>query len=517
MSNLITPTHQNGEHVSGNSLCKINSTFVTLDTFYGKVHVEWDPQAAVTPLGQMPFFIEFLKTTNLFDNFVEDFPLTPMSNRTANKRDVLGTLLLSILSGHTRYAHIMALRCDGVNAPLLGMNKIVSEDTARRTLLRVDEQAGNTCLEKHLRNSYYPLLSLPWIMDIDSTVKVLYGAQEGAEIGYNPKKPGRPSHNYHTYYISNIRMILDVEVEDGKSSASIYSAPKLWEIIDALPLDRRPAFIRGDSSYGTDNIMTAAEERKIKYLFKLKITKYVKMLISQMMQKHDWIDAGKGWQGINSEVQLSTWGQARKVVILRRLLPKDNIGIIKKTKSNQLEFNFAEISADIRAYEYQVLVTNLDDEILTIAQHYRDRADCENNFDELKNQWGWCGYTTNDLKRCGFMAKMIALVYNWWTIFTRLANPNSHLEAVTSRPLLLHAVAKQTTHAGQTKLTVTSTHSKSSVVTDTLNKISAFFKRLNYNAEQWTFEQKFKAILFTAFRNFLPKCNSNDQFLPLLI
>ena len=139
-------------------------------------------------------------------------------------------------------------------------------------------------------------------MDIDSTVKVLYGAQEGAEIGYNPKKPGRPSHNYHTYYISNIRMILDVEVEDGKSSASIYSAPKLWEIIDALPLDRRPAFIRGDSSYGTDNIMTAAEERKIKYLFKLKITKYVKMLISQMMQKHDWIDAGKGWQGINSEV-----------------------------------------------------------------------------------------------------------------------------------------------------------------------------------------------------------------------
>ena len=521
MSNQFQLVHQNGEHSLGDSLCEIADTAVTLDSFKGKVHVEWDPQAVVTPLGQMPFFIEFLKTTNLFDSFVEDFPLIPMSNNTANKRDVLGTLLLSILSGHTRYAHIMALRCDGVNAPLLGMKKIVSEDTARRTLLRVDEQDGNACLEKHLNKSYYPLLSLPWIMDIDSTVKVLYGAQEGAEIGYNPRKPGRPSHNYHTYYIANIRIVLDVAVEDGKSSASIYSAPKLWEIIDALPVDKRPAFIRGDSSYGTENIMMAAEERGIKYLFKLKHTKNVKVLISQMMQKHEWVDAGKGWQGICSEVELSTWDRARKVVILRRLLSKDNIGIIKKTKSrsktNQLEFNFAEISADIRAYEYQVLITNLDDEILCIAQHYRDRADCENNFDELKNQWGWCGYTTNDIKRCGFMAKMIALVYNWWTIFTRLANPNSHLEAVTSRPLLLHAIAKQTTHAGQTKLTVTSTHSKSSIVTEVLNKISAFFKRINHNAEQWTFDQKFKTIIFTAFRNFLPKSDSNAQFLPLLI
>jgi hypothetical protein len=31
------------------------------------------------------------------------------------------------------------------------------------------------------------------VLDMDSTVKTLYGHQEGAEIGYNPAKPGRPS------------------------------------------------------------------------------------------------------------------------------------------------------------------------------------------------------------------------------------------------------------------------------------------------------------------------------------
>ena len=39
------------------------------------------------------------------------------------KRDALGTLLLSVLAGHRRYAQVTALRCDTLNPPLLGMSK----------------------------------------------------------------------------------------------------------------------------------------------------------------------------------------------------------------------------------------------------------------------------------------------------------------------------------------------------------------------------------------------------------
>jgi len=35
------------------------------------------------------------------------------------------------------------------------------------------------------------------VLDVDTTIKPLYGEQEGAELGYNPHKPGRPSHCYH--------------------------------------------------------------------------------------------------------------------------------------------------------------------------------------------------------------------------------------------------------------------------------------------------------------------------------
>jgi hypothetical protein len=60
-------------------------------------------------------------------------------------------------------------------------------------------------------------------------------------------------------------------------------------------------------------------------------------------------------------------------------------------------------------------------EKLTIVQHYRDRADCENNFDEIKNQWGWGGFVTHKIKLCLFIARIIALIYNWWSLFVRMA------------------------------------------------------------------------------------------------
>ncbi len=113
---------------------------------------------------------------------------------------------------------------------------------------------------------------------------------------------------------------------------------------------------------------------------------------------------------------------------------------------------WADAQPGTRVWEFAVLATSLNLEVRSIAQLYRDRADAENAFDELKNQWGWGGFTTRDLKRCQHMARLIALTYNWWSLFVRLADPDRHREAITSRRLLLHGIARRTQHAGQTQL-----------------------------------------------------------------
>jgi hypothetical protein len=75
---------------------------VDLDSFFGPVRVEWDHEAAMTPLGQLPFFIDFLKTAGRFDAFAGDCPLRYVSPNAPSKRDVLGTAMLSMLAGHKR-------------------------------------------------------------------------------------------------------------------------------------------------------------------------------------------------------------------------------------------------------------------------------------------------------------------------------------------------------------------------------------------------------------------------------
>ncbi len=129
-----------------------------VDTYAGKVFVEWAPDSAVTPLGQLPFFIHFLKWEERFDPWVEVCPLSDRSNNAPAKRDVLGSLFLSILSGHRRYAHLATLQADRVNTKLLGMDKVVSDDSAIRTLQKMPEEASIHWLQEHLLSSCDPLL-----------------------------------------------------------------------------------------------------------------------------------------------------------------------------------------------------------------------------------------------------------------------------------------------------------------------------------------------------------------------
>ena len=145
---------------------------VVVDSFAGSVRVEFDHEAALTPLGQLPFFIDFLKTAGLFEALVADCPLRYTSPNAPKKREVLGTTMLSMLAGHKRYAHIAALRGDGVLPELLDMSKIVSEDTVRRAFAAIEEEAGANWLRGHLDHCGEPLLSEPWILDVDTTVTV---------------------------------------------------------------------------------------------------------------------------------------------------------------------------------------------------------------------------------------------------------------------------------------------------------------------------------------------------------
>jgi len=272
--NNITPSLKSSEIVSNQVSFESNVT-----TIGGVKTVKWDNSKSFTPVGQLLFFSQFLAAGNQFKNFVDTCPLSYQSNNSPDKKDVLGSLLLAVIMGFNRYSHIGQIYGDDVSAALLGLNQICSSDSVRRALKKIQEEAGLEWINDCLFESYLELLSCPWILDIDATVKNLYGKQEEATIGYNPRHPGRPSHNYHSFFIANIRIILGVEVRPGNEHSGSFGLSKLFEFLDRLPKDKRPSLFRGDVSYGSEAMMSGCEVRDQGYIFKLRSTKNVKALI----------------------------------------------------------------------------------------------------------------------------------------------------------------------------------------------------------------------------------------------
>lgn len=476
-----------------------------MDTFAGTVHVRWAPDEAVTPLGQLPFFIDYLKQAGLFDPLVADCPLHYTSPNAPSKRDVLGTLVLSILTGAKRYAHVSALRHDGVNPALLGMTKVCGDDSVRRALAALGETAATDWLRRHLDYVVRPLLQEPWILDVDATIKPIYGRQEGAEVGFNPHKPGRPSHVYHTYAMAGTRLVLDVEVAPGNQHRSTHGLDGLLRLLDGMRPEERPELVRGDADYGTEPVMAALEARNQDYLFKLRVTANVRKLIERLAGQRGWRDAGHGWQAAEAALTLHGWSRARTVLVMRRPLRDDRALAVHETDSDgPAQLGFVELLAPgKRLWEYTVLVTAVDAEPLTLAQLYRDRADAENIFDDLKNHWGWGGFTTQDLKRTRITARLTALVYDWWTLFARLVDPDTPREAITSRPMLMDGVARATRHAGRTTLSVTTLHGQGVRIRAGFEAVAAFLTRLRATAPQLTATERWCAILGCALAPYL--------------
>ena len=112
--------------------------------------------------------------------------------------------------------------------------------------------------------SIAPALKLPWILDIDVTVKPLYGHQQGAELGYNPHKPGRPCHMYHSYFVANLRISLGVEVRAGKEQAPSHGLPEMWRTLERLPRENWPTFVRGDCGNGNKAVMRECESARVR-------------------------------------------------------------------------------------------------------------------------------------------------------------------------------------------------------------------------------------------------------------
>ena len=247
--------------------------------------------------------------------------------------------------------------------------------------------------------------------------------------------------------------------------------------------------------------MHGCEERGVRFLFKLRKSGTIKKLCAELSKAGtQWADAGNGWQATEQQLRLSGWNRARRVVLLRRPAKKTPNNRELKQPGLQDEFVFVDEEA-LPQYEWCILVTDLDHDARTLAQLYRDRADCENVFDELKNQWGWGGFTTQSLKPTRIMAGIIALVFNWWNIFCRLADPTEHMEAITFRPLLQNVIGCLARTGGKKLIHLSATGRDAPKIGLIFKQIAEFITTV-LTATQLSPDQKWVCVLNQAYKKY---------------
>lgn len=121
----------------------------------------------------------------------------------------------------------------------------------------------------------------------------------------------------------------------------------------------------------------------------------------------------------------------------------------------------------------------------------------------MKNQWGWAGFTTQAITRCRVIARIIALCYNWWSIFIRLVMPHKHYEARTGHSLFLKGPDRLIRHKRNLFLKLTSIHGYYKIIRYLMTKVSSILQWISENAEQLKEFVLYRMILNIAFQYFL--------------
>ncbi|MEX1116560.1 MAG: transposase, partial [Akkermansiaceae bacterium] len=173
---------------------------------------------ALTAHGGLVAWDHFLERCGVIAKLAEYYPIPRTSPNATPVGDILKAFSLNCLVGGTRFAHTRRLQDDGAVATITGMSKgrLCGEDAFRRLCEKLDApqvEGWFAPAEQMVHQAIPPNAIADW----DSTVVVRYGKQEDASVGYNPQKPGRPSHHPLACVISGTRLCLHMEWRKGNT------------------------------------------------------------------------------------------------------------------------------------------------------------------------------------------------------------------------------------------------------------------------------------------------------------
>jgi hypothetical protein len=342
---------------------------------------------------------DYVNKLGLFKQLDRLFSTTVTNATKTLNIQIISVIIFANLCGICRLSRIEKFSKDPLVRKLLGHKNGLDDSNMKTRLLKLGQNGANTLLETSLGfvNKWVKKCGLSRItIDCDSTEYTVYGHQEGAAKGYNPKNKGKLSYHPLICFVSEMKIALNSWFRTGSAYTSNGIVEFMKQTLAALPTSVLKIFFRADSGFFNGQLFDLLEDNGHEYLVKAKLTSTLKSVLKE--QKWKATDTNTAF--CEFEYQCSGWKKARKMYAVR---------IVKKYVEKEW-FGTIELVPD---YEYFCYCTNLKGlTAIKIHRLYGERAESENWIEHTKNQLCAGQTVTNDFHVNDILWQLSVMAYN---------------------------------------------------------------------------------------------------------
>lgn len=361
----------------------------------------------LTHYGGVLFFHEFLGVLQL-RRWLHRRLHYPRRNHDYSLPQMVLALVYPIMLGLDRLETAALLRTNGTFQYLTGLPSYPDPQSLRRFLLNAPADFRE---QLHRFNDWLlvqfvhrPEHRSRLILDLDSTVVTVFGRQQGAEVGYNPRYRGKRSYDPLLCVEANSTFLWDTELRPGNAGTWDGSPELLASCFLSLPADIRELRVRADAGFGFDPVLAMLEQRRALYAVVARMTSGLKRKLGGL--RYERLNAR--WEIGECEYRAQGWLQTRRCIVARRRIEEAEPELTLFT---------------LERYAYRAWITNQSLTPAGVWHYYDGRAGMEPRIRELREDFALRKIPTRAFNANALYLEVVRLAYNLVTAFQQTCVP----------------------------------------------------------------------------------------------
>jgi hypothetical protein len=358
--------------------------------------------------------------------------------------DMILTLLYVLIAGIQRINKTEILQYNGLFLSLIGLDTFPDQTALRRFLRRLSPAAIREMVRLHdrLRAQLFavPQRRSQLEFHLDSVVLTVYGKQQGARKGYNPRKKGRRSYHPILCFEAHGQEFWHGSLRPGDAATNTGARFMVQRCLQKAPSQVARSRIRflADAGYFSGKLIADLDQAGCGYIM---VAPKVKHFLPTA-HRAGFKPMHFGWEVAEFDYQPQKWKNAHRFVVVRRPVEED------PEAADQLTL------VQVGRYKYSAYITNLDLQAQNVWRTYHARANIEKSIRELLQHFALSKIPTQEWTANVTFFQLLLFAYNLVHWFKRLCLPPEYGRATveTIRSDFLVLPGKLTCRAGRNVL-----------------------------------------------------------------